>query len=492
VSLRISSATFFIRTRENLQQNQVRLLRAQDDVTTGKRIRHASDDPSGAARVLARRRNEAGVARLLDHVADARDRIEPASAALQQVLDLLSEVEVQILDAVNATRSAQDRRSLAGTIQQALEQAISLANSSVEGRYLFGGTRTDAAPYERVPAGTTERIVYRGAAAAREIEIADGAFLAVDPPGESIFGAPGRGATNFQTRTGAVPSSQGTDTGTGASILRVRHTSTTYGDGLLGGDGDSVSGVRPGASSAAKDTIVAPPGAHTLRLVVAADGSSGSVSLDGGPATSFVAGAADVRVESPAGDVVFLDLTGAIAGFDGTVSIAAAGDITTDDGSGAVPITFTAGQVFVDPATGTRTHLDTTGVARTGRITVSNSGTQSLFDALVLLRDTLRQAGSRPDAETADLLSAGLDDVQRVREQVILAASELGFRGSILEATRTRLEDVQAGIRAARARDEEIDLAEAIARLRQEEVSLEAGLALTARLFDLTLLNFLR
>jgi flagellar hook-associated protein 3 FlgL len=492
MTLRISSNTFFLQARANLNENLLRLARAQDQVTTGKKLQRPSDDPAAATRVLARKRDETSIDRLLSNVADAKSTIDPATNALQQLSDLLSSVETQALDSISGARSVSDQHTAGHAIDEALGQALTLANSSVEGHFLFGGTRTDHAPYEQVTQGTSDQVVYSGASASREVEISRGAFLAVGTPGEALFGATGRGKTIVQTQTGARAAAAGGDNGVGSTILRVRHVATTYGDGSLAG-GDSVSGVKPSAASAASDTVIGQTGVHTLHLTVAADGATGTVALDGGPAVAFVtAGASDVEVSSAARDVVRLDLTGATAGFDGDVSLAASGEIVNASGQGAVPVGFAANQTYTDPTTQAETHLDTTNVIRTGNVTVSYTGTQGLFDTLIALRDDLLQAGTRPAAETADLVRGRLEDLRGVRDVAISGLSELGFRSSLLDGTETRLQDVQDTVRTARSRDEDVDLGDAILQLSQQETQLQTGLQLTARLFDLTLANFLQ
>src|SRR5262249_11184121 len=101
-------------------------------------------------------------------------------------------------------------------------------NSSVEGHFLFGGTRTDQAPYQLVADGTSNRVVYSGASAAREVEISRGAFLPVGTPGDALFGASGRSKTIVQTQTGAAAAAAGGDNGVGSTILRIRHVATVY------------------------------------------------------------------------------------------------------------------------------------------------------------------------------------------------------------------------------------------------------------------------
>ncbi|MBI1849931.1 MAG: flagellar hook-associated protein FlgL [Planctomycetes bacterium] len=492
MTLRISSNSFYLQARANLNANLLRLARAQDEVSSGKKLQRPSDNPAAASRVLARKRDESSLDRLLANVADARSTIDPATGALQQLSNLLSDVETQVLDAINGARNASDRRTAGNAIDEAIKQALTIANSSADGRFLFGGTRTDQPPFVESASGTSDVVAFNGSTTTREVEISRGAFLATGSSGEALFGPTGRGRTVFQTETGARASSSGGDNGIGSTLLRVKHTATTYGDGSLPGGGDSASGAVPSASSASSDTVIGQAGTHKIHLTVSADGVTGTVSLDGGPAVAFVtAGASDTEVASTVGDTVHLDLTGVTAGFDGDVSLVSQGVLTNEAGLGSTPITYGANQTFTDPTTQVETHIDTTNVVRSGRVAVTYKGTQGLFETLIAIRDDLRQAGSRPADETTDLVRGRLEDLRSSRDAVISGLSELGFRSSLLDGTETRLQDAKDTVTTARARDEDVDIGEAILKLQTEETHLQTGLQLTARLFNLSLSNFL-
>ena len=129
MTLRISSNTFFLQARANLNENLLRLAKAQDQVTTGKKIQRPSDDPAAASRVLARKRDETSIARLPSNVADAKSAIDPATNALQQLSDLLSSVETQALDAISGARSVADQHTAGHALDDAIGQALTLATT---------------------------------------------------------------------------------------------------------------------------------------------------------------------------------------------------------------------------------------------------------------------------------------------------------------------------------------------------------------------------
>jgi flagellar hook-associated protein 3 FlgL len=469
-----------------IMESTVKLAEAQERVTTGRRVNRPSDDPSATARIIGLRAEVESLERYSTNASEAQGRLDTAAESLTHLSDLLSEARTRGTWGGTETLNSTDREAIARDIDTLLQQAVSLANTRYGRLYLFAGTSSEGAPYERDAA--IERYVFTGVDEETRIPVAPGLSVPGDMPGPRVFGGQHREATYYEGDTGAA-AGVGTDSGRARGELILRHTDTVAGDGLGAGGGDSVSGVGLGASSAAGDTVL---GNHTLALTVAAGGASGTISLDGGAAVAFTTAlASDVLITNDDGDEVNLDLTGVVAGFTGNVNLLGNGTLSTDSGVTEVAIDFTQSQAVVDSRTDEVTHVDTQSVARTGTERLEYEGTFTIFDSLEALGDELRNVHGRSRTDQSDAISRSISALAEGHDDVLLALGTVGARSSLMAVSATQMSDLGFQLQRLRADLEDIDIAEAALDLAKQENTFQAALSVGARLAQPTLLDFL-
>jgi len=169
----------------NLSRNERALLLAQEQLATGRRINRPSDDPVGTNVALD---YEQAVTRRdqFDKTIDAHaTRLERTDFALQQMKDLLDQARVLALQQANDTSTADTRRGASVEIGQLLQDAVNLGNTKVEGRFIFGGNRTDVAPFALADGA----VVYQGDEGQQSALVAEGLSLAINLNGSQAFGA---------------------------------------------------------------------------------------------------------------------------------------------------------------------------------------------------------------------------------------------------------------------------------------------------------------
>ena len=147
MSIRISSASAFDASVRSLQRRQQDLTDSQERLTSGKRVRRASDDPAAAAhaeRALAAINRADADQRALD---TSRSAMQFAESALGDAGELLQQVRTRVVEAGNGTYSDSERATLAEAIRGLRNDLLSVANrSDGAGRYLFGGQGADTPP----------------------------------------------------------------------------------------------------------------------------------------------------------------------------------------------------------------------------------------------------------------------------------------------------------------------------------------------------------
>lgn len=115
---------------------------------------------------------------------------------------------------------------------------------------------------------------------------------------------------------------------------------------------------------------------------------------------------------------------------------------------------------------------------------VTDPGGTDIFAAMKRLEDALR-------ANDTAAIEAEMPNVTSGMEQIRRHRSIMGNNGSRLEEALGRMEDMKIRMREVLSRYEDADLVETIANLKQQESALQAALAVTGRISELSILNYL-
>lgn len=154
-------------------------------LSTGTRLGTLSNDPVAAADTVRLSSSIAQASATLSAVQSAQSRVQAADAALGSVNDRLTAAVAQAISGANGTLSAANRSALATQLGSIRDSVLSLANSSYNGSYLFAGTATGAAPFNKD--AVTGEVAYLGDAVASTL-VLYGAALPTSLAGTTVFG----------------------------------------------------------------------------------------------------------------------------------------------------------------------------------------------------------------------------------------------------------------------------------------------------------------
>jgi flagellar hook-associated protein 3 FlgL len=161
-----------------------RLQRAQEQVSTGQKLRRPSDAPDQIAELLRVRSSVAELTQTRAGMDAALPGMQASSAALQNMTDALRQAKTLGLQANNAALSADDRAAIADQIEQMRQRLVGLANTQSGGRYLFGGTRSDAPPFASGPP-----VTYAGSSSPLAVGLSSNASFPVSVTGAALINA---------------------------------------------------------------------------------------------------------------------------------------------------------------------------------------------------------------------------------------------------------------------------------------------------------------
>jgi len=484
--MRVSSESQYQQALLNIQSSYARVTQLQMQISSGKRLNSASDDPTGMAQVLTNNLQDARYQTDLSMIDDVSHKLQIGVDALTRVQDLLASVKGYIVQANTTTSANATNLTLSRQVDAALDELLQLANQKLtDGSYVFGGMSGTQAPFAvtaRNSAGQPLSITYNGGAGQSEVVVSQTMRATTQIAGNEVFQSRSRETTVYSGTTGAAAGT-GTDNATGHGSLIVRHDTTSY----LGS-----SGVIPGTSMAA-DTVIGAAGTHRLTLIDSSGtGASGTVSLNGGPAVAFTSSDTDLIVTGPNGERVHLNTTAITAGFHGDVDLVATGTLSIDGGTTTVPIDFSTNQVVSNPATGEITNVNSTGIQRAGTDRLYHAGTSDLFQTLIAVRETIGNTGGLSSTERSAALQQLLGDLDRSVQNVTHVIGSQSVQAQSLSHLKDQLTSTRLTLAAATDTLESTDTATAIVELQQQMNLYQASLQMAVQLNSMSLLSFLK
>lgn len=196
--MRVTNNMIFGATTRNARNHLDRLYELQNQQATGKKITRPSDDPTGADRAMLLRGTLKQQQQFTENLRDANTWLSVTDGALSEAAEILGKIRVLVVQAPNDTQDQDERIAIAETIAQYKKQIQVIANSEVNGRYMFGGTMTMALPNPAPPiqpftqpypdptSGT--EITYAGNSQLMQVEVVPGVTLPFNTPGSAAFG----------------------------------------------------------------------------------------------------------------------------------------------------------------------------------------------------------------------------------------------------------------------------------------------------------------
>jgi len=179
--MRVANKSIYDSVRYNLGSISEELNKANEIATTGKSINNLSDDPVGLTQSLNIRSALSNIEQMGRNISYGNSWLTASESAMTSVQNIISDTKVLCIQMANATIGPEQRSLAAGTVQNMLDEIVSLANTDVAGNYIFAGSKTDTIPFEQD--GT-----YNGDNNPFTIKISQNSTVEVGSDGQAVFG----------------------------------------------------------------------------------------------------------------------------------------------------------------------------------------------------------------------------------------------------------------------------------------------------------------
>ena len=228
--MRISSASIYANGVSQLVSLQSGLAHTQNQLSTGRRILTAADDPIAAARALEVTQSEQLNLQLATNRQNATSSLSQVDLALAGATTLLQDVKTLAVNGGNATLTDADRKSIATEIAGRLDDLLGLANTADgAGGYLFSGYKVTTLPFIKTATGAQ----YQGDQGQRILQVGSTRQLPISDSGNSVFENNISGNGTFSTAASSAPPNQGSGivssgSVTNAAALTAENYSITF------------------------------------------------------------------------------------------------------------------------------------------------------------------------------------------------------------------------------------------------------------------------
>lgn len=146
--LRVTPGMMHTQLTRNLNRTLTDMARLQEQMTTGRKINRASDDPVGITYSLRYRTELSGNVQYQKNIDMALSWLDFNDTVLQQAQDVLKRLKELAVQGANGTNPDVALSNIADEVEQLKGQILDIANSKLNGKYVFNGEKTDVMPYD--------------------------------------------------------------------------------------------------------------------------------------------------------------------------------------------------------------------------------------------------------------------------------------------------------------------------------------------------------
>ena len=175
----------------SLNQTQATQQQLSAELSSGARLTSLSQDPVSAgenASLLNQIQQDDSFTRSSSQITG---QLQVADSALSSVVSQLTQAVSLATSANNGTMNPANVRSIASQISGILGEVTTLANTSYQGQYIFGGGQTSTSPFATSTATSPAVTTYRGDTNINYLQMPNGEKIQLNVPGDQIFDGSG-------------------------------------------------------------------------------------------------------------------------------------------------------------------------------------------------------------------------------------------------------------------------------------------------------------
>ena len=185
--MRVSTQALYRGIEQRLLTLADQLNRSEEKVATGRNINRPSDNPVGLVSALGLRNSLSRLEQYQRNMDMGKIWLDLSGTAIEQAGKVAQQAQAIALNLQDGTQSAEMRSTLANEVGLLLDQAVSLGNTQLAGKYIFAGYNTKTQPFTKTQIGGSDAVQYNGDGNDFQIQVGPQESLEIGKNGQELF-----------------------------------------------------------------------------------------------------------------------------------------------------------------------------------------------------------------------------------------------------------------------------------------------------------------
>ena len=185
--MRVSTQALYRGIEQRLLTLADQLNRSEEKVATGRNMSRPSDNPVGLVSALGLRNSLSRLEQYQRNMDMGKIWLDLSGTAIEQAGKVAQQAQAIALNLQDGTQSAEMRSTLANEVGLLLDQAVSLGNTQLAGKYIFAGYNTNTQPFTKTQIGGSDAVQYNGDGNDFRIQVGPQESLEIGKNGQELF-----------------------------------------------------------------------------------------------------------------------------------------------------------------------------------------------------------------------------------------------------------------------------------------------------------------
>ncbi len=146
MSSRITSNILTTNYLRNMKKNLNNMKTLQNQLASGKTIQKASENPYVASRSMQLNAEMSYNKQYNENIKDTSNWLDTTDTALSQMGNVFGRIETLLVNAGNGSYGPDERTAIQDEVKEKVNELSQIMNTSFDGSYIFGGTKTGSKP----------------------------------------------------------------------------------------------------------------------------------------------------------------------------------------------------------------------------------------------------------------------------------------------------------------------------------------------------------
>jgi flagellar hook-associated protein 3 FlgL len=181
--MRVTFQSVFRNSLYDINRTSEETARRQQEVSSGKRIDVASDDPSAMSTTISEKAEMATIDRYLEATDSVESRLTVVDTVLSDIIRQITNAQSRAAAGRNSFLTTTQRTAIAGEIRESASAMLTAISTQYRGMYLFSGGQSTTPPFTAGPPISP----YQGDSSVAHVDVARGKAVQVTFDGGAIL-----------------------------------------------------------------------------------------------------------------------------------------------------------------------------------------------------------------------------------------------------------------------------------------------------------------